>query len=33
MDSPEERTLAFQLSIDGDTEGQGDGILLMDLGG
>jgi hypothetical protein len=30
--SPDGRTLAFQLSIDGETEGQGDGILLMDLG-
>jgi len=29
--SPDGRTLAFQLSIDGDTEGQGDGILLLDL--
>jgi hypothetical protein len=23
--------LAFQLSIDGDVEGQGDGLLLLDL--
>jgi dipeptidyl aminopeptidase/acylaminoacyl peptidase len=29
--SPDGRTLAFQLSIDGDTEGEGDGILLLDL--
>jgi hypothetical protein len=29
--STDGRRLAFQLSIDGDTEGQGDGILLMDL--
>jgi hypothetical protein len=29
--SPNGRTLAFQLSIDGDTEGEGDGILLLDL--
>lgn len=31
--SPDGRSLAFQLSIDGDTEGQGDGILLLDLAG
>jgi hypothetical protein len=30
--SPAGDRLAFQLSIDGDTEGEGDGILLMDLG-
>jgi Tol biopolymer transport system component len=30
--SPDGDRLAFQLSIDGDTEGEGDGILLMDLG-
>lgn len=29
--SPDGHHLAFQLSIDGDTEGQGDGILLLDL--
>jgi hypothetical protein len=29
--SPDGRRLAFQLSIDGETEGQGAGILLMDL--
>jgi Tol biopolymer transport system component len=29
--SPSGDQLAFQLSIDGDTEGEGDGILLMDL--
>jgi hypothetical protein len=29
--SPDGRTLAFQLSIDGDTVGRGDGILLLDL--
>lgn len=29
--SPDGRTLAFQLSVDGDTEGQGEGILLLDL--
>jgi hypothetical protein len=29
--SPDGRTLAFQLSIDGDVEGQGDGILTLDL--
>ena len=31
--SPDGSTLAFQLSIDGEVEGRGDGILLMDLGG
>lgn len=30
--SPDGTTLAFQLSVDGDVEGQGDGILLKDLG-
>jgi hypothetical protein len=30
--SPDGRRLAFQLSIDGETEGQGDGILVLDLG-
>jgi hypothetical protein len=30
--SPDGSTLAFQLSIDGDVEGKGDGILLKDLG-
>lgn len=30
--SPDGSTMAFQLSIDGDVEGQGDGILLKDLG-
>jgi hypothetical protein len=30
--SPDGKTLAFQLSIDGDTEGEGEGILLLDLG-
>ena len=29
--SPDSHELAFQLSIDGETEGQGDGILLLDL--
>jgi hypothetical protein len=29
--SPDGDRLAFQLSIDGETEGQGDGILLLDL--
>jgi hypothetical protein len=29
--APDGRHLAFQLSIDGDVEGQGDGILLLDL--
>jgi hypothetical protein len=29
--SPDGSTLAFQLSFDGEVEGQGDGILLMDL--
>ena len=29
--SPDGRRLAFQLSIDGESEGRGDGILLMDL--
>jgi WD40-like Beta Propeller Repeat len=29
--APDGRSLAFQLSIDGDVEGQGDGILLLDL--
>jgi Tol biopolymer transport system component len=29
--SPDGERLAFQLSIDGETEGQGDGILLLDL--
>jgi hypothetical protein len=29
--SPDGDRLAFQLSIDGDTEGRGDGILLLDL--
>jgi hypothetical protein len=29
--SPNGEQLAFQLSIDGETEGQGDGILLLDL--
>ena len=29
--SPDGSTLAFQLSIDGEVEGRGDGILLMDL--
>jgi hypothetical protein len=29
--SPGGEQLAFQLSIDGDTEGEGDGILLLDL--
>jgi hypothetical protein len=29
--SPDGEQLAFQLSIDGETEGQGDGILLLDL--
>ena len=29
--SPDGERLAFQLSIDGDTEGQGDGILLLDI--
>jgi hypothetical protein len=29
--APDGRTLAFQLSIDGDVEGRGDGILLLDL--
>jgi hypothetical protein len=28
--SPDGKTLAFQLSIDGETEGQGDGILLYE---
>jgi hypothetical protein len=31
--SPDGSTLAFQLSIDGEVEGRGDGILLMDLAG
>jgi hypothetical protein len=31
--APDGRTLAFQLSIDGDVEGEGDGILTLDLGG
>ena len=31
--SPDGTTLAFQLSIDGEVEGRGDGILLMDLAG
>jgi len=31
--SPDGSTLAFQLSIDGEVEGRGDGILLMDLEG
>lgn len=30
--SPDGSTLAFQLSIDGEVEGEGDGILLMELG-
>jgi hypothetical protein len=30
--SPDGSTLAFQLSLDGDTEGQGEGILLMEVG-
>jgi hypothetical protein len=29
--APDGSQLAFQLSIDGDTEGQGDGILLLEL--
>jgi hypothetical protein len=29
--SPDGEQLAFQLSIDGDVEGEGDGILLLDL--
>lgn len=29
--SPDGTQIAFQLSIDGDTEGEGDGILLLDL--
>jgi hypothetical protein len=29
--SPDGRTLAFQLSVDGEVEGRGDGILLKDL--
>jgi len=29
--SPDGETLAFQLSFDGETEGQGEGILLLDL--
>jgi hypothetical protein len=29
--APDGRRLAFQLSIDGDTEGQGDGLLILDL--
>jgi hypothetical protein len=29
--SPDGSTMAFQLSVDGDVEGQGDGILLKDL--
>lgn len=29
--APDGRTLAFQLSIDGEVEGQGEGILLLDL--
>jgi hypothetical protein len=29
--APDGRRMAFQLSIDGETEGQGDGILLLDL--
>jgi hypothetical protein len=32
-ESPDARTLAFQLSIDGDTEGEGAGLLLLDLTG
>jgi Tol biopolymer transport system component len=30
--SPDGDQLAFQLSIDSDTEGEGAGILVMDLG-
>jgi hypothetical protein len=30
--SPDGDQLAFQLSVDGETEGQGEGILLLDLG-
>jgi len=29
--APDGERFAFQLSIDGDSEGQGDGILLSDL--
>jgi hypothetical protein len=29
--APDGKTLAFQLSIDGDVEGEGDGILVLDL--
>jgi hypothetical protein len=29
--APNGEALAFQLSINGETEGQGDGILLLDL--
>jgi hypothetical protein len=31
--APDGHHLAFQLSIDGDTEGQGDGLLILDLTG
>jgi hypothetical protein len=31
--APDGKTLAFQLSINGETEGQGDGLVLLDLPG